>query len=198
MPGKHVEVVNTAMSAVNSFTLLDLADDIIEQQPDAVFIYAGHNEYLGLLGLGSQYTVAGSGMITRWFIYLKEWRVFQLIQEIIFSLKSDEKKNDSQANQSRTFMAKVAKHKEIPFQSDMFKAGVNQFETNMRNLLDKYRYADIPVFLSTIASNLSHQTPFASHEIEATYQQKFNELVMQAQAYSNEELKHTINQVQKR
>ena len=37
-PDKHVEVINTAMSAVNSFTLLDFVDEIIAQQPDAVLI----------------------------------------------------------------------------------------------------------------------------------------------------------------
>ncbi len=57
-PDREIEVVNTALSAVNSYTILDFVDEIIEQQPDAVLIYAGHNEYLGILGVGSAYTAA--------------------------------------------------------------------------------------------------------------------------------------------
>jgi hypothetical protein len=44
-PSREVEVISTAMAAVNSYALLDFADEIIAQQPDAVVIYVGHNEY---------------------------------------------------------------------------------------------------------------------------------------------------------
>ena len=36
-PEKEVEVVNTGITAVCSYTLLDLADEIVEIEPDAVF-----------------------------------------------------------------------------------------------------------------------------------------------------------------
>ncbi len=45
LPGKEIEVINTGITAVGTYTLLDLADDIIKIDPDAVIIYAGHNEY---------------------------------------------------------------------------------------------------------------------------------------------------------
>ena len=49
-PGREIEVINTALTAVNSYTLLDQADEIAGQRPDAVLIYTGHNEYYGALG----------------------------------------------------------------------------------------------------------------------------------------------------
>ena len=52
------------MAAVTSYVLLDFADEIIAQQPDAVVIYTGHNEYLGIGGVGSslrQREVADAG-----------------------------------------------------------------------------------------------------------------------------------------
>ena len=52
-PNKNIEVINTGMTAVNSYTLWDLTDDIIQQQPDLVIIYSGHNEYYGAFGVGS-------------------------------------------------------------------------------------------------------------------------------------------------
>ncbi len=50
-------MINTAMSAVNSYVLKDVASEIAEQSPDAVLIYAGHNEYLGIFGVGSHFSV---------------------------------------------------------------------------------------------------------------------------------------------
>lgn len=193
MPGVHTEVVNTAMSAVNSYMLFDIADDIIEQQADAVFIYAGHNEYLGLLGIGSQYTVAGSGLITRWFVRLKDLRVFQLVQSIIFKFKqSPENHSLEKTHQdSRTFMSKVSKHKEIASDSSMFEAGINQFETNMSILLDKYEQAEIPVFLSTIASNLKDQAPFASAQAEPEFASKLAQFKSALSSLSSQQAKQT-------
>lgn len=183
MPGRYVEVLNTAMSAVNSYTLLDFADEIIEQKPDAVLIYAGHNEFLGILGVGSNYTAMGSGTTTRWFLSLKDFRIFQLIQRIYFGLATPEKSGNAAnkgnqpvsleeqktGQQSRTFMAKVAKNKAIAKGSSVYKAGLNQFENNMSELLAKYKKANIQVYLSTIASNQANQAPFSSLPIESSF-----------------------------
>ena len=57
------------MAAINSYTLLDFMDEILEQSPDALLIYTGHNEYYGALGVGSEQSLGNS----RWLIhtYLK-------------------------------------------------------------------------------------------------------------------------------
>ncbi|WP_019026383.1 SGNH/GDSL hydrolase family protein [Colwellia piezophila] len=81
-PDRTVEVINTALAAVNSYTVLDFVDEIIEQQPDAVLIYAGHNEYLGILGVGSAYTAANSPAATLLYLKLKNSRIFQLLQNL--------------------------------------------------------------------------------------------------------------------
>ena len=161
-PDKYVEVVNTAMAAVNSYTLLDLADEIIQQKPDAVLIYAGHNEYLGILGVGSNYTAANSQATTLLFLKLKDFRTFQLVQRIYHWSKNEEPVPGEKSQQSRTFMARVAKHKNIPLDSDIYTAGLAQFETNLSLLLEKYQQANVPVFVSTITSNLKDQKPFSS------------------------------------
>ena len=168
LPNHHVEVVNTALSAVNSFTLLDLADEIIEQQPDAILIYAGHNEYLGILGVGSSFTLGSSFWVTRSMLWLKDLRLYQLLQNTIFALSTSATETSANQNQNkRTVMSQVAKHKAIDFQSDLFNAGVKQFENNLAALLNKYRDAGIPVFIATLASNYRDHSPFNSAAIPA-------------------------------
>jgi len=166
-PDRPVEVVNTALSAVNSYTLLDFADEIIEQKPDAVLIYAGHNEYLGILGVGSAYTAANSHAATLMYLKLRELRIFQLMQQAYHHFTKPDKTVEKVSG--RTTMAKVAKHKNIPVGSILFQQGLSQYEQNMQLLLSKYREAGIPVLISTIASNLSHQKPFSSAPIPESY-----------------------------
>jgi hypothetical protein len=48
-PDKQIEVINTAITAINSYTLLDYIDQILAHKPDAILIYAGHNEFYGAL-----------------------------------------------------------------------------------------------------------------------------------------------------
>ncbi|HVF39381.1 MAG TPA: hypothetical protein VM939_05725, partial [Gemmatimonadaceae bacterium] len=53
LPTDTVEVINLGMAATNSYTIADLADEVVDRKPDAVLIYGGHNEYYGALGAGS-------------------------------------------------------------------------------------------------------------------------------------------------
>jgi lysophospholipase L1-like esterase len=164
-PDRTVEVVNTALAAVNSYTVLDFVDEIIEQQPDAVLIYAGHNEYLGILGVGSAYTAANSPGATLLYLKLKNARIFQFLQNSYWQITKGRETPQSarEGHQaSRTFMSKVAKHKNIPFGSALYEAGLVQFNNNIARVITKYQAAGIPVFISSIASNLADQTPFSS------------------------------------
>jgi len=162
-PDRTVEVINTALAAVNSYTVLDFVDEIIEQQPDAVLIYAGHNEYLGILGVGSAYTAANSAAATLLYLKLKNSRIFQLLQNTYWQFTKVNIPDNAQ--RSRTFMSKVAKHKNIPFGSELYDAGLTQFDNNISLVIAKYQAAGIPVFISTIASNLADQKPFSSADL---------------------------------
>lgn len=185
--GKHVEVVGTALSAVNSYTLLDFAGEIIDQRPDAVLIYAGHNEFLGILGVGSNYGMSTARHTTLWFLSLKNWRVFQLIQEMFFATQStntgDASNNSTDA--PRTLMAQIAKQKHIEYSDETFDAGLKQFERNMRRLIDKYRKAGIPVFIGTLASNQKDQPPFSSLTASEEHTDLFARMKAQKSSLTN-------------
>ena len=157
-PQRDVEVINTAMSAVNSYLLKDVASEIAEQSPDAVLIYAGHNEYLGIFGVGSQFQFGGP-LLTRLYLSLYSLATVDALQYLLLSFTSGP---DELQSASRTFMAQVAQNTLIPFDSGAYRQGLRQFEANMRQVLDTYRQASIPVYLSTIASNIGDQPPLGA------------------------------------
>ncbi|MEL7447939.1 MAG: tetratricopeptide repeat protein [Pseudomonadota bacterium] len=171
-PERHIEVVSTAMSAVNSYTLLDFADEIIAVEPDAVVIYAGHNEFLGVLGVGSTFTSSQSPALTRIIMRLRRLRLYQLME------RSLTPGGDSKP-ESGPLMARIAGERAIPLNSPLFDKGVEQFRSNMGALLQRYSKAGIPVFVGTLASNESGLPPFASNvgdeAVSAQWQTAFDD-----------------------
>ncbi len=159
-PEREIEVISTAMSAVNSYALLDFADEIIAIEPDAVLIYAGHNEYLGVLGVGSAYGAARSPAATRFLLGLRRSHLFRAMQHLYGAMTGPPAGSGSEP--SGTLMARIARDRAIRYGTGAYRAGIEQFEHNLAALLDRYRKAGVPVFIGTVASNESGQPPFIS------------------------------------
>lgn len=162
-PEKEIEIINTAMAAVNSYTLIDFVDEIIEIEPDLVLIYAGHNEYLGIMGVGSAFASKGGRAATLMYLKFNDIKLYRLIESLYYrwfvkvgSLQAD----------GRSLMAKVAKEKNIAYGSDLYQQGIRQFEANLSLILDQYKTAEIPVIIGSLASNEKDKTPFSALETE--------------------------------
>lgn len=157
-PEREIEVVSTAMAAVNSYALVDFAEDILAEQPDAIVVYIGHNEYLGILGVGSTLRVAGSPWITRTFMAARRLRLFQLVESLI----PDQSPMSGGAGSAEpSLMARVAGERSIPLDSRLYRNGLEQFEHNLDALLGIYERAGVPVYIGTLVSNERDQPPFA-------------------------------------
>ncbi|HEX6600428.1 MAG TPA: tetratricopeptide repeat protein [Gemmatimonadaceae bacterium] len=162
LPQDSVEVVNLGIAATNSYTMVDLVNDVIEQRPDAVLIYAGHNEYYGALGVGSAIGGRSTPWITRAYLTALRLRTVVLLRaglEKVWSVASRHRRADANA---ATFMETVANDESIPIDSPMYVAGLRQFGSNLDVLLSRLRRAGIPVFIGSIASDLRDQPPFVS------------------------------------
>lgn len=162
-PNKNIELISVAMASINSYALRDFANEVASISPDAVLIYAGHNEYLGVMGVGSNFASYGGHWANLTFNFLRDFRLFQLLQNVLTQTPSSEQVNQ-QKSQGRTVMATVAKEKNIPLNSPLYKLGLDQFESNMAAILALFRNRDIPVYIGNLVSNEQHQPPFESEE----------------------------------
>ena len=83
-PGMQFEVVNGAMTAINSYVALEIARDCTARQPDLFVIYMGNNEVIGPYGPG---TVLQSWSPSLWMIRaslrMKSTRVRQLLGDVV-------------------------------------------------------------------------------------------------------------------
>ena len=57
----------------------------------------------------------------------------------------------------------IAAEQQIPLNSSLYQAGLQQFQANLKALLHRYQQAGVPVILSSIASN-ERQPPFSSSQ----------------------------------
>ncbi len=185
-PEKNIEVVNTAITAVNSYTLWDITDKIIDQKPDLVIIYAGHNEYYGALGVGSSASVGSHPALVRNYLRLKNFRFFQLLENGLMGLMKSDDQNTMSTDET-TLMEVMAKEQEIPLHSDAFNTGITQFKSNLKRILDKYQRHGIPVILSTLVANEKDIKPFISDDLDLG---AYNEAIK-----ANKSDVHTLAQV---
>ncbi|MDQ6830783.1 MAG: SGNH/GDSL hydrolase family protein, partial [Gemmatimonadota bacterium] len=162
-PDRSIEVINTALTGINSYSLLDQSDEIIAQHPDAVLIYTGHNEYYGVFGVGSSGSLGRLRPMIRAYLALRHLRLAQLIQHMlgaVFAIPGASSGNENDA--PRTVMELMAGDRHIPLGSPTYRLGLDQFRANLAELLSRYRHAKIPVLIGTLASNEREQPPFVT------------------------------------
>jgi lysophospholipase L1-like esterase len=159
-PNTPIEVINLGMTAINSYTLLDLLPGVLDEKPDLILIYAGHNEYYGALGVGSVQSFGSSRTLIKLMMRLNDFRITQLVRNSMawaLSLLSSEKNTPS-----GTLMSRMAKDKYILLNSKVFNAGLEQFKENMTDILKMIKDKGVPVILGRLVSNVKDQKPFIS------------------------------------
>jgi tetratricopeptide (TPR) repeat protein len=176
-PDREIEVISTAMAAVNSYTMLDFVDEIIEIEPNAVLIYAGHNEYLGIMGVGSALSSARFRRVTLLQLKLRRLRTYQWIRRLVSVGKGMLSAAAENGGEDRAaLMARAASGARIPFGSDAYRQGALQLEANLRLILRKYRRAGIPVYLGTLVSNERDQKPFFGETSDRVDRDRWEEI----------------------
>ena len=178
-PDTPLEVVNIGMSAISSYTILDLMPSIIEKKPDLILIYTGHNEYYGALGVGSMQSAGSSGFVVRTLLWLNKFKTIELIKNITASLTGIFKSSNTQSE--ATLMAQMAREKLIEYNSDLFEKGIGQFENNLDDILADAKNAGIPVILGALVSNYKDQPPF--NPAEGDSYPAGDKIFSQAQSY---------------
>lgn len=159
-PDKKPEIVNISLTAVNSYTVLGFAREAVNYSPDAILIYAGHNEYYGALGVGSTNRLGNSPRLVNLLLWLRQLRTVQLLTKVYSRMTRMFSSGASKAGMTR--MQLMVADQQIVYGSPMYNRGITQFETNMDEALNIFHGRGIPVFISNLVSNLRDQRPFVN------------------------------------
>ena len=159
-PDQTVEVVNTAITAINTITLRDYIGQILKHEPDAILIYAGHNEFYGAFGVGSNETMSRSAFLRSLNFTMMNLRIAQLVKSGINGISRIINKTNGAGDSRGTLMKRIVGDKEIPYGSEKYKAGIDQFREHMSFILKRAHKKDVPVFLSDLVCNIKDLPPF--------------------------------------
>ncbi len=154
-PARNVEVVNTAVAAVNSHALLDRVGEILQHQPDAVLLYVGHNEYYGALGVASTESFGRSRRVVQLYLRLERLRLVQALASLLQGAPTMPAEADS-----RTLMERMVGQQRIVYGSARYRQGLSQFRGNLRAILRRYEAKGVAVFVATVACNERGHAPF--------------------------------------
>src|SRR5262245_49311343 len=82
-PGVPIEVVNAAVTAVNSHYVYAAARAALELEPDVLVVYEGNNEVVGPFGAGTVFTTAAPPLpLVRATVAVRRTRLGQLVGSI--------------------------------------------------------------------------------------------------------------------
>jgi tetratricopeptide (TPR) repeat protein len=165
-PDQHFEIVNLALTAVNSYTVLGFARELVDYQPDAVLIYTGHNEYYGAMGVGSTEQFGGSPALVNAVLRLRSFKIMQLAADLYEKVLAMGAARKSESDGTR--MQRMVAAQQIPYQSELYKRGVAQFRANMGEVLAIFARQNVPVFISNLVSNEGDLKPFVSFPVDST------------------------------
>lgn len=160
-PDKKFEVINTGLSAINSFSVLDFVEELVDYEPDLFIFYMGHNEFYGAFGVGSMENIGKQPAVIRAYLTAKKLKLFVLLRRTIQKI-SRLIQHKSDVPPSRTLMAIMAEKKAIPFHSSDYLLTEKYFQENLEKIISFVKKKNCPLLVSTLVSNLKDQPPFVS------------------------------------
>lgn len=156
-PDKKFEVVNAAMTGINSHVILPLARDCESAHADVWVIYMGNNEIVGPYGAG---TVFGSQTmplpLIRAGLALKATRIGQL-----FDTMRGEVQKTGIGNGEWDGMRMFVKFK-LASSDPRLRAVYKNFEQNLKDIITAGQNNGAKMIISTVGVNLKDCAPFAS------------------------------------
>ena len=152
-PSHKFEVVNTAMTAINSHVLREIARDCAPRQGDFWVIYAGNNEVVGPFGAGTVFGRPAPGLaVIRAGLLLKSTRLGQWLG----SLRPHS--GGPQEWQGMEMFLRNQVRRDAP----SLQIVQANFARNLAALTGLGRRSGATVLLATVPVNLQDSPPFAS------------------------------------
>ncbi len=155
-PETNFEVVNTAVTAINSHVVREIAADLEKFESDLWIVYMGNNEVYGPFGAGTVFgSVAPPLWINRTGLFFKKTKIGQLA-ESIFSGKGKDRKSWGGLEM---FLDKL-----ISRDDPVLERVYRNYAYNLSDIISSAREANADVLVSSVAVNLKDCPPFRSND----------------------------------
>ncbi len=186
LPSRKIEVINTAMTSINSHVVYEVARSIPENSADFAVILMGNNEVVGPYGPGTfnQNFLANITLI-RGIQSLKRTRIWQALDSLILQFRPTDAKQDLEWEGMQMFTNHGVAHDDPRMESVY-----GHYEDNLISIIETLHDKGIHVLLSSVPVNLRHSAPFLSvHSSELSNEQldQWREATLRGSQSSDEE-----------
>ncbi len=156
-PDVDFEVHNTAIVAINSHVVREIAQDVAQCDPDLFIVYLGNNEVVGPFGPGTILTASPPSLpLIRANIMLRGTRTGQLFDAQLRRISSS-REPPAKWEGMAMFLGE-----QVRSDAPALDAVYTNYEQNLRDICRIAIRASVPVIFSNVASNLKDCPPFAS------------------------------------
>ncbi len=156
-PQREFEIINTAMVAINSHVVYQIAKECAKLKPDLFIVYLGNNEVVGPFGSGTVFRSYSPNLtMIRAGIWANSLRFGQLLNSLIQNVFKKEQ-NIKVWRGMEMFL-----ENQVPFDDPRLQKVYAHFERNLTDIINIAGDSGAKVILSTVATNLKDNAPFAS------------------------------------
>jgi tetratricopeptide (TPR) repeat protein len=156
-PQREFEIINTAMVAINSHVVYQIAKECAKLKPDLFIVYLGNNEVVGPFGSGTVFRSYSPNLtMIRAGIWANSLRLGQLLNSLIQNVFKKEQ-NIKVWRGMEMFL-----ENQVPFDDPRLQKVYAHFERNLTDIISIAGDSGAKVIISTVATNLKDNAPFAS------------------------------------
>ena len=156
-PGTRFEVVNAAMTGINSHTILPIARDCASAGGDVWVVYMGNNEVVGPYGAGTVFGPQAPPLpVIRASVDLKATRTGQLFDSLVGLFRHPPPSKSEWGGMTMFLDQRV--RSDDRRMSNVYR----NFERNLADIVKAGHESGAGIVLSTVAVNLKDCAPFAS------------------------------------
>ena len=156
-PGAQFEVVNVAVTAINSHVILPIARECARHDGDLWIIYMGNNEMVGPFGAATVFGAqAPPRSVVRLSLAIKKLRLGQLVDSLVRGLTAKSSTPQSWGGM-QMFLGN-----QVPPSAASKERVYQHFRENLQAILQAGQGSGTRILLNTVAVNLKDCPPFAS------------------------------------
>lgn len=158
LPGKKVEVINTAMTAINSHVVYETARSIPDGSADFAIVLMGNNEVIGPYGPGTynQNFLSNLGMI-RLLQSVRRSHIGQLMSDLAASANPRDHKEELKWKGMQMFT-----EESVPADDPRLETVYDHYLHNLQDTVSILQRKGAHVILSSVPVNLRDSAPFSS------------------------------------
>ena len=151
-PDRTVEIINLGIVAFASSQVALLVEEAVDHyEPDALIVYSGNNEFLEIHA--QKYADANASAISTLRDHLADTHSFRLIRRLLRGTPKTTALQDPNLSQENLRQMQDRIMMDIQLDPDEINAVVDNYQTNLNQILEAANRTDTPLLLMTVASN---------------------------------------------